>query len=123
MKDPQKITGQFNTEVRRTAQEIAIRKRGADLSEKANSHFEKHRATWVNQRFEKLLKSKAAPAPELTPNGMRETPAQKASKAASLQIEMKQKSRLSLINEKVERMVSREINPQKALENKKGLER
>lgn len=125
MKDPQKISGQFNTEVKRTAQEIAIRKRGSEIAQKATEHFEKHRSQWVNQRFETLLKSKAAPAPELTPKGMRDTPAQKASKAANLDIDSKQKLRLNNIQNKVERMVDRSKgnDPTRPRERDKGLER
>ena len=123
MKDPKNISGNFNAEIKKSAHEIATRQRGAAITEKAKSHFEKHRATWVNQRFETLLKSKAAPAPELTPNGMRETPTQKAIKAANLETESKQKSRLDLISEKVERMVNHSNSKQITREHKNGLER
>ncbi|MCA0373906.1 MAG: hypothetical protein LCH83_13770 [Proteobacteria bacterium] len=108
MRDPQKkITRRFNTEVRRTAHEIDISKRGSEITQKAKEHFEKYRSQWVNQRYGRLINSKAAPAPELTPNGLKMSPSQKASKAAKLEVEAKQKSRLDNIKAKVERMVDR----------------
>ena len=125
MRDPQKRTGQFNTEVRRTAQEIDIRNRGSEITQKAKEHFEKHRSQWVNQRYGELLKSNAAPSQELTPNGQRLSPSQKASKAANLEVDAKQKFRLKNIQNKVERMVDRSKgnDPTRPRGRDKGLER
>lgn len=107
MKKPEPIKGKFNTEVNRTAQEIAIRKRGARITHKAIEHFQKHRSNWVNQSYAKKLKSKWLPEPELTPDGKRVSPLEKATKAARLSVEGNFKSRLDNIKAKVERMVDR----------------
>lgn len=107
MKKPEPIKGKFNTEANRTAQEIAIRKRGSDITQKAIAHFQKHRSSWVNQTYAKNLKSKWLPEPALTPEGKRVSASQRATQAARLSVEGNFKSRLDNINAKVERMVDR----------------
>lgn len=125
MKTHDQIKGPFNTEVNRTKQEIEIRKRGAEITQKATAHFEKHQGNWVNQRYGELLKSSSAPTMQLTPNGQQISPSQKASKAARLEVSRNFESRLDCIKSKVENMVNRSKgnDPTRPRERDKGRER
>ncbi len=125
MKKPDQIKGPFNTEVNRTKQEIEIRKRGAEITQKATAHFEKNQGHWVNQRYGELLKSSSAPTMQLTPNGQQISPSQKASQAARLEVTRNFESRLDGIKSKVENMVNRSKgnDPTRPRERDKGRER
>ena len=107
MKKPDPIKVKFNAEVNRTAAEIAIRKRGAEITQKATTHFEKNQGKWINRRYGELLKSNSAPSMQLTPHGQQLSPSQKATKAARIEIDGNFKKRLSNIQNKVENMVAR----------------
>lgn len=95
----------FNREVSKTAHEAKTRARGDRLIERANSQFVKHSGAWINKRYGELLKSKAAPAPELTPHGGRESAGHKAHKAALLDVHNRHKSRIIGIRQKVDRVI------------------
>lgn len=99
----EKIKIGFNREVGKTAHDTQTRARGDRLIERANTHFEKHSGAWINKRYGELLKSKAAPSPELTPNGMRENIFQKAHKAASREVYSRHLNRINTIQNAVER--------------------
>jgi hypothetical protein len=118
----EKIKSGFNREVGKTAHEAKTRQRGDRLIERANSHFEKHSGAWINKRYGELLKSKAAPAPELTPQGGRESAGHKAHKAALLDVHNRHKNRISGIQKMVERTIENKGQTQgkvqKQLENK-----
>lgn len=107
MTKPEPIKEKFNTEVKRTAQEIEIRKRGADITKKAISHFDKHQSGWINNRYGALINSVAAPGPQLTPDGQRKPASQVATEIAITGVNSKQTRRLEIIQEKVELMVER----------------
>jgi hypothetical protein len=101
----EKIKSGFNREVGKTAHEAKTRQRGDRLIERANTHFEKQSGAWINKRYGELLKSKAAPAPELTPHGGRESAGHKAHKAALLDVHNRHKNRISGIQKMVERTI------------------
>jgi hypothetical protein len=101
----EKIKSGFNREVSKTAHETSTRERGSRLIERANTHFEKHSGAWINKRYGELLKSKAAPAPELTPHGGRESAGHKAHKAALLDVHSRHQSRIIGIHMKVDRVI------------------
>jgi hypothetical protein len=101
----EKIKSGFNREVSRTAHETITRQRGDRLIERANTQFEKHAGAWINKRYGELLKSKAAPAPELTPHGGRESAPNKAHKAATLDVHNRHRSRINGIHKKVDRVI------------------
>ncbi|MCA0371407.1 MAG: hypothetical protein LCH83_01070 [Proteobacteria bacterium] len=110
MSEPENIKGKFNTEVKRTAHEIRTIKRGNRLMGMANAHFEKHSGAWINKRYGELITSKAVPAPELTPHGMKASPSQKALSAARNDIFSRHKNRLKGIGEKVTRIIESKAN-------------
>ena len=83
----------FNREVGKTAHETSTRQRGNKLIERANAQFEKHAGSWINKRYGELLHSKAAPAPELTPHGGRESAPNKAHKAACNEVNNRHQGR------------------------------
>lgn len=118
----EKIRSGFNREVGKTSHEAQSRQRGDRLIERANAHFEKHSGAWISKRYGELLKSKAAPTPELTPNGMRESVFQKAHKAASREVYSRHFNRINSIQKAVERAVKGkgqgQEKVQKHLENK-----
>ena len=101
----EKIKGNFNREVSKTSFEAKTRARGDQLIERANTQFEKHSGAWINKRYGELLKSKAAPAPELTPFGGRESAPNKAHKAACNEVNNRHQSRIAGIQQKVERVI------------------
>jgi hypothetical protein len=108
----EKIKSGFNREVSRTAHETITRQRGDRLIERANTHFEKQSGAWINKRYGELLKSKAAPAPELTPHGGRESAGHKAHKAALLDVHNRHQSRIIGIHKRVERVIENKGNAQ-----------
>jgi uncharacterized protein YdcH (DUF465 family) len=118
----EKIKSGFNREVSRTAHETITRQRGDRLIERANTQFEKHAGAWINKRYGELLKSKAAPAPELTPHGGRESAGHKAHKAALLDVHNRHQSRIIGIHQKVDRVIKNQgqgqEKVQKQAENK-----
>jgi hypothetical protein len=102
----EKIKGGFNREVSKTSFEAKTRARGDQLIDRANTQFEKHSGAWINKRYGELLKSKAAPAPELTPFGARESAPSKANKAAVRDVHNRHQNRLAGIQKMVERAVN-----------------
>lgn len=66
------------------------------LIEKAESHFEKHRESWIANRYHALLK-KDAPAPALTPPGASEDRTSRLMRAASHLVDRKQAGRIKAI--------------------------
>jgi hypothetical protein len=125
MKRPEPIKEKFNTEVKRTAQEIEIRKRGAEITKKAITHFDKYQSSWINNRYGALINSVAAPGPQLTPDGQKKSASQVATEIAINGVNAKQNRRLEIIQEKVERMVSRSKgnDPTRPRERDNGLGR
>ena len=107
MKNPEPIKEKFNTEAKKTAREIYIRKRGAYITRMAIKHFGKHQGEWINKRYGALINSVAAPGPQLTPDGQRKPASQVATEIAIAGVNSKQKRRIEIIQEKVERMVER----------------
>jgi uncharacterized protein YdcH (DUF465 family) len=106
----------FNREVGKTAHETITRQRGDRLIERANTHFEKQSGAWINKRYGELLKSKAAPAPELTPHGGRESAGHKAHKAALLDVHNRHQSRIIGIHQKVDRVIKNQGQGQEKLQ-------
>lgn len=101
----EEIKSNFNREVSKTSFEARTRARGDQLIERANTQFEKHAGAWVNKRYGELLKSKAAPRPELTPHGGRESAGQKAHKAATLDVHNRHQNRIKGIQKMVDRAI------------------
>jgi hypothetical protein len=87
-----------------------VREKQARVAGQAQSHYEKHRESWIAKRYNQLLKQDA-PALALRPAGMPEDRSARLMRAAVHLTDRKQAARLQKIGAAADRMAGRSNSP------------
>lgn len=92
----------------------AITEKEARVTERAQAHFEKHRSSWVNRTYGKMLKLEGN-LPSLHPHGAISDSKTRLMNAANHHVERQQARRLKQISKSAENM--RDGKPTKSKQN------